>query len=124
MKPTKPWFIIFDACVIIIFALIGRRSHSEPLNPLGILETAWPFLVAAALGVSFVLTRKLRGAALVSGGIIWVFTWLGGMLLRYISGTSVALSFFTVAGVFLAVFILGWRLIFCATKLLSARRHV
>ena len=122
MKHAKPWFIIFDATAIIIFTLIGRRNHTEPLNPVGILETAWPFLVAASLGISFVLVRKLRGTALASGLIIWSFTWPAGMLVRLIGGGSVAFSFLIVAGVFLAVFIFGWRLIFSATKLLFARQ--
>ncbi|MGQ4598037.1 DUF3054 family protein [Nocardia sp. R6R-6] len=44
-----------------------------------------------------------------SGVVVWVSTLVGGMLLRVVSGQGTAVSFVLVAGVVLALFLLGWR---------------
>ena len=38
-----------DLIVVLLFATIGRLSHGEAADPLGVLTTAWPFVIALAV---------------------------------------------------------------------------
>ena len=58
---------------------------------------------------------------MASGAAVWAGTLVGGMLLRALTGGGVQVSFVIVAGVVLAVFLLGWRLV-TRTRSASARR--
>ena len=118
---------VFDAVAVLIFATTGRRSHAEGLTVGGIVETAWPFLVGAALGwlISFSLARKTGrdwdpSILAPAGVIIWVSTVTFGMLLRVtLTDKGTAFSFIIVASVATAVLLLGWR----AVAGLIARRR-
>ena len=57
-----------DLIVVLLFATIGRLSHGEAADPLGILTTAWPFVIALA-GVTVALTRAQLSMLLE--GIDW-----------------------------------------------------
>ena len=48
-----------DLIVVLLFATIGRLSHGEAADPLGILTTAWPFVIALA-GVTVALIGMQR----------------------------------------------------------------
>jgi hypothetical protein len=48
--------------------------------------------------------------------VVWISTLAGGMLLRVVSGQGTAVSFVLVAGVVLAVFLLGWRAVYKAVR--------
>ena len=39
-----------DVVLVLLFATIGRASHREGLSVAGVLEVAWPFLAALAVG--------------------------------------------------------------------------
>jgi hypothetical protein len=39
-----------DAVCVLAFCAVGRRSHAEGVTVSGVAETAWPFLVGAAVG--------------------------------------------------------------------------
>ncbi|MFZ0530798.1 MAG: DUF3054 domain-containing protein, partial [Propionicimonas sp.] len=39
-----------DLAAVLVFAAIGRASHAEALSLAGLAQTAWPFLVAVAIG--------------------------------------------------------------------------
>lgn len=99
---------VADGAAIVIFAAVGRASHAEGVTGPGVLEVAWPFLVGGALGTLAARTWR-RPYAVASGAYVWVGTFVGGMLLRALTGGGVQLSFVVVAGVTLAVFLLGWR---------------
>ena len=43
--------IAVDVICILIFAIVGRSSHNEATDLLGILHTTWPFLVGAVAGM-------------------------------------------------------------------------
>ena len=60
-----------------------------------------------------------RPESLASGVAVWTGTLVGGMLMRWLTGGGVQVSFVIVAGVMLAVFLLGWRLV---TRALVLRR--
>ena len=110
-----------DAIAILIFALSGRSSHKETLTLLGVLETAWPFLAALAIGwlVAKLWQNPLR--LWPNGVCLWLITVAGGMALRIVSGGTAAIPFVIVATVVLAVFLLGHRAI--ATRVMRRTRQ-
>ncbi|MDR6865531.1 hypothetical protein J2Y69_000113 [Microbacterium resistens] len=106
-----PWAVGADVVLVLVFAAIGRASHERGLSVLGVLETAWPFLVALAAGW-LVLRAWAAPAALLRTGLpLWAITVAGGMALRAVSGAGIAVPFIIVAAVTLLVFLLGWRAI-------------
>lgn len=125
-RPVRPlaldtsWALtlVCDAIVLLVFAAIGRRSHDEG-NPItGVLETAWPFLVAALLGHLVVWAWRRSANSLAGGAVIWVCTVAGAMILRHVTDQGTAFSFIVVATCFTGFFLLGWR----AVRALLARR--
>ncbi|WP_330233592.1 DUF3054 domain-containing protein [Nocardia sp. NBC_00508] len=115
--------LVTDALLVIVFCAIGRRSHDEAVLA-GLLRTLWPFATGLAAGWLIVASSRWRrtagaaefdGTALWPTGIaVWVSTLVGGMLLRVVSGQGTAVSFVLVAGIVLALFLLGWRAVFKA----------
>jgi hypothetical protein len=103
--------MIVDLVLILVFVLIGRSSHKEAFSLLGTLTTLWPFLVGAVVG--YLVTRAWRHPlAIVWTGIgIWLTTVVIGMLLRWVTGQGIAVSFVIVATIVLGVFLIGWRAI-------------
>ncbi|MCP2292280.1 DUF3054 domain-containing protein [Nocardia amikacinitolerans] len=112
MKRLAP--LAVDALLVILFCVIGRRSHDEAVIA-GLLKTLWPFAIGLAIG--WVLALVVAGRAgrfdgtvlWPTGVLIWLSTLIGGMVLRMISGQGTAVSFVLVAGTVLALFLLGWR---------------
>lgn len=102
---------VLDAVLVVVFVSIGRSSHAEGLELVGIAGTAWPFLAALAAG--WLVARAWRHPLTVwpTGAIVWAVTVIGGMLLRAVSGQGTQLAFIIVATLTLAAFLLGWRLI-------------
>jgi hypothetical protein len=100
---------VLDVCCVAVFVGIGRAGHDEAGSVAGFATTAWPFLSGALVG--WLLARAWRRpAALVPTGLgVWSATVAGGMVLRVVSGQSIAVSFIIVALVFLGVVMLGWR---------------
>jgi len=103
-----------DAGAIVIFVVVGRASHEEGIlgsDGLGLLTTLWPFLVGGAIG--WVLAKAWRRpcAWRPTGVVVWGSTLVGGMLLRLASGQGVAVSFMIVAATFLALTVIGWRVV-------------
>lgn len=112
--------LILDAILVLVFAAIGRASHSE--DPAGFLLTAWPFLVALLAGhavAALLPSRPRRPWSLVWGVVVWIVTVAGGMLLRVLSGDTAEVPFIIVATLTLGVFLVGWRAV---TALLRRRR--
>lgn len=107
-----------DLLLVLIFVLIGRRSHDEENQISGLLVTFWPFAVGALLGWAASLGWRRPLALWPTGVAVWVSAVAVGMLLRIASGQGVQWSFVIVATVVLGVFLLGWR----ALVALRARR--
>ncbi len=107
MKPAVA--LAVDGACVVAFALIGRASHAEAFDLAGLARTAGPFLAGAAIGTLLGRTWR-RPLTLASGVAVWTGTLVGGMLLRALTGGGVAVSFVIVAGITLAVLLLGWRL--------------
>ena len=103
--------VVLDVCCVLIFVIIGRASHTKGESLAGIASTAWPFL--AGLGVGWLAARGWRRPLAIrpEGLVIWLCTVALGMILRVVSGQGTALAFIVVALAFLALFLLGWRLL-------------
>ena len=101
--------LALDIVLVAVFAVIGRASHAESLDVVGIATTAWPFVVSVALGS--VVASWRNWPWWVQGIFVWVVALVGGMALRVASGGSTAPGFFIVGGISLAVFLIGWRAI-------------
>jgi hypothetical protein len=105
-----PIRIALDLVLVVVFVIIGHASHGEALTPGGILLTGWPFLVGCLLG-SVLACVVLRLSWLREGLLVWAITVVVGMLLRGITGGSLAIGFLIVATIVLAVFLIGWRMV-------------
>jgi hypothetical protein len=100
--------IAVDVICILVFAIVGRSSHQEATDLLGVAHTAWPFLVGCLIGTLIGRTWR-HPYALTSGVAVWLVTVIGGMALRALTGAGVQLSFVIIASCVLALFIVGWR---------------
>ena len=110
MNAKQVWAAsVADALCVLLFCAIGRRSHAEGVTVSGIAETAWPFLVGAAVG--WLISRGWRRPLAIAptGVAAWVCTITVGMLLRKANSQGVALTFVIVASVVTAILLLGWR---------------
>ena len=117
-----------DACCVLLFVAIGRHTHGHGDSITGIWHTAWPFLAGLAIGLAAVRAWR-RPLALRPAGL---GAWLGaagaGMAIRVLAGQGTAAAFIAVAAAFLALFLLGWRVVLVAaqhlrhTRLAGSRR--
>src|SRR3954465_2329341 len=121
VEPTRAALtaLAADVVCVVVFCMIGRRSHAEGITLSGVAETAWPFLAGA--GVGWLLSRGWRRPVAVAptGVAVWLCTVVIGMLLRKASSQGVAVSFIVVASLVTALLLLGWR---GAVAALMARR--
>jgi hypothetical protein len=108
--------LVLDVCLVVIFVIIGLANHAKGESPAGIVSVSWPFLCGLAIG--WVVARAWRRPTAIGpeGLVIWICTVAFGMILRVVSGQGTDLTFIGVATTFLALFLLGWRLL---GKLLS-----
>ncbi|MEJ6489454.1 DUF3054 domain-containing protein [Leucobacter sp. USCH14] len=110
-----------DALLVLLFAGIGRSSHERAPSMLGLLETAWPFVVG--LGIAWLAALAFRHPlSIVRAGLpVWAGAVALGMLLRAATGSGTAPSFIIVATITLGVFLLGWRVIAALVIALRSR---
>jgi peptidoglycan/LPS O-acetylase OafA/YrhL len=100
--------IAVDVICILVFAIVGRSSHQEATDLLGVAHTAWPFLAGCLVGT--LLGRTWRHPlSLRSGVAVWLGTVVIGMSLRLLTGAGISLPFVIVASGVLALLLLGWR---------------
>lgn len=103
--------VAFDLLAVLVFAVVGRASHGHTLSLGGIAGTFWPFAVALLVGWGVVTLLGWEGTKPRETAIIWLVTLAGGMALRVLADGSTHISFIIVAGVFLALFFGGWRIV-------------
>lgn len=98
-----------DVIAVVVFVMLGRRSHDEASSLSGIAGVAGPFLVGLAAGWG--VARAWRTPlALRTGVIVWVVTVALGMVLRHWAwDRGTAASFIVVATLVLGTFLVGWR---------------
>lgn len=100
----------YDVAAIVVFVLLGRRSHDEDGSFItGTLRVAAPFLIALAVG--WLATRAWRSPKELNTGIqLWLVTIVLGMLLRrFVFDDGTATAFIIVASVFTGLLLIGWR---------------
>jgi len=97
-----------DVVAVIVFAAVGRASHDESADVLGLLATAAPFGVGLAAAWATPLVRA-RPAGLRAGLAVLVSTVVIGLLVRLAFLGRLPLSFAIVATCALGVLLLGWR---------------
>jgi hypothetical protein len=105
-----------DVAAVLLFVVLGRRSHDEGSAVVGTLATAWPFVVGLGLGwaaragvVRGQDGSRWAGTSLRTGVVVLAGAVVGGMALRRLTGGGTPVSFVLVASSFLAMFLLGWR---------------
>ncbi|MFT3860907.1 DUF3054 domain-containing protein [Micropruina sp.] len=109
-----------DLLVVLSFAVIGRLSHGEAADPAGIATVAWPFTVALVGTTIALIGMKRPTDQVLNGALAWVGTLGFGMWIRATAGAGVQVSFVVVAGIFLAVLMVGWRLLAARRRTASA----
>ncbi|MCU1489156.1 MAG: hypothetical protein JWM85_561 [Acidimicrobiaceae bacterium] len=112
-----------DALAVLVFVSIGRHAHDHGTTLGGMANTAWPFLVGAAVG--WLVARAWRSpAAVIPTGLLILFLCVAlGMVLRLVSGQGSAPAFVGVALGFLGLEMLGWRLVVRIPVRLARRRQ-
>lgn len=108
--PLIVFAIVADVFGVLMFCVIGRRSHAEGLAMSGVAETAWPFLVGAAVGWLVIRGWRNPIAVVPTGLVVWACTVVVGMLLRLVTSAGVAVSFVVVASIAIALLLVGWRM--------------
>jgi Protein of unknown function (DUF3054) len=97
-----------DAVAVVVFAAVGRLSHGEPDDLLGLVGTAAPFGVGLVAAWATPVVR--RDPSAWQAGAVAVACVAGvGLVLRAGFTGRLPLSFAVVATVSLAVLLLGWR---------------
>ena len=101
--------VVFDLLVVVLFVVIGRRTHDHAAALQGFFKTFWPFGVGCLLAsVAAQRTKKFRGPIRV-GLFVGVLTTGIGMALRVLSGQGTAAAFIIVALAFLSALMIAWR---------------
>jgi hypothetical protein len=114
--------VILDVCAVLAFVAIGRHTHHDAQGLAGLWHTAWPFLAGLAIGL-FASRAWRRPLAIVPAGLgAWLGAAVAGMEIRVLAGQGTTAAFILVAFAFLAVFVLGWRIVvrIVATRLRAA----
>jgi hypothetical protein len=119
MDRRVPLALGIDVFSVTLFVAVGRREHERDSAIAGLIDTAAPFLLALAF--AWIVLRAWRRPTDWRTGVgVWAITVAAGMLLRnLVFDDGTATSFVIVATAFLALFLVGWRLVL----LLVERRH-
>ncbi|MBO0825012.1 MAG: DUF3054 domain-containing protein [Actinobacteria bacterium] len=100
-----------DACCVLVFVAIGRLTHHDGDTAAGIWHTAWPFLTGLAIGLVLARLRHWPATGWLTGLAAWLGAAGAGMAIRVAAGQGTAPAFIVVAFAFLALFLLGWRML-------------
>ena len=121
MHDRTPLAAALDTAGIVLFVAIGLREHEQDTAIEALIETVAPFLIALAL--AWVALRVWRRPTDWRIGVgVWAIVMVAGMLLRrFVFDDGTATSFVIVAGGFLALVLIGWRLVVLLTDRRTAR---
>ena len=97
-----------DAVAVVVFAAVGRLSHGEADDLLGLVGTVAPFGVGLVAAWATPVVRR-DPASWRAGAVAVVCTVVIGLVLRAGFTGRLPLSFAVVATISLAVLLLGWR---------------
>ena len=97
-----------DLLAVLVFAAIGRSSHAEVVDGLGILTTAAPFLLGLVVG--WLGARAWRAPLRLPVAMaVWVSVTVVGLGVRAAFTHRLPLTFVLIAAASLALLLLGWR---------------
>jgi hypothetical protein len=113
--------IVADVVAVVVFAAIGRISHAEPDDLLGLLGTAAPFLVGVMAMWATPIVRA-HPVGVWAALTVWAGTVVIGLLVRAGFGEGVPLSFAVVTAISLAVLMLGWRALSAVVSMRARQR--
>jgi hypothetical protein len=116
---VKRWWVAlaFDVACVLLFVILGRRSHDEGNGVLSVLNVAAPFAIGLAVGWLVSPNVRRTPRSLRAGVDVWVATVVIGVLLRWFAwDRSTAFAFVVVATLFLGFFMLGWRVVVAGTS--------
>ncbi len=118
----RPWIdAAADLAVLVVFVVIGRRSHHEDAGVVGFLRVWWPFVVG--LAVAWLVSGLVRSPLAWGRAVVaWLLTVAVGMTLRIVvEGRDLSVAFTIVSLVFVGVGMLGWRAVVRAVQTRRAR---
>jgi hypothetical protein len=107
---ARPWLaLVGDVVVLVVFVLVGRRSHHEDAGLAGFLRVWWPF--AVGLGVAWLVAGLWRAPLAWPRAVAaWLVTVRVGMVLRIaVQGRDFKVAFTIVTLLFVGAGMLGWR---------------
>jgi hypothetical protein len=106
-----------DVLAVLAFAVVGRSSHAEVADAIGVLTTAAPFLLGQLVG--WLVARAWRAPLrLPVGVVVWAGAVVVGLGVRVAVTHRLPVTFVLVAAASLALLLLGWRTV----ARLAARR--
>lgn len=109
-----------DLVAVLVFAVAGRSSHTEALDPMGVLSTAAPFVLGLVVG--WLAGRAWRAPTRLAAGVtVWVAAVVVGLAVRAAFTHRLPLTFALITAASLAVLLLGWRVV--AIAVARARRR-
>lgn len=96
-----------DVLAVLVFAAVGRNSHAEVVEALGVLTTAAPFLLGLLVG--WLVVRAWRAPLRLPVGVAvgWRRDCRFGVRAAFTH--RLPLTFVLIAATSLALFLLGWR---------------
>jgi hypothetical protein len=109
-EPRHPALALLgDLVVLVLFVLIGRRSHHEDAGLAGFLRVWWPF--AVGLAVAWLVTGFWRAPLAWPRAVgAWLVTVGVGMALRIVvQDREFKVAFTIVTLLFVGAGMLGWR---------------
>jgi hypothetical protein len=103
--------LVLDIAAVVAFVAIGRNTHHDGDALAGLWQTSWPFLAGLAIGLVAVRAWRAPLALVPTGLGAWLGAAGAGMVIRVLAGQGTAAAFVVVALAFLALFLLGWRVV-------------
>lgn len=97
-----------DVVAVVVFAAVGRASHAQGGDLLGLLGTVAPFAVGLAAAWAVPAVRA-HPAGFRAGAVVLLGTATLGLVLRAAFTGSLPVAFATVTVLSLGVLMLGWR---------------
>jgi hypothetical protein len=97
---------VTDLALLLVFAASGRRTHEHGVSVTGVLETAWPFLLAYLVTAFAARAWRFPASLWPTAVTLWLGTVVGGLALRSLSGGGTAVSFQVVTLLVLGAFLL------------------
>lgn len=112
-RVALPWLpVVADLVCVLVFAFAGKTSHEPGRSDWVVLAIVWPYALSVVLAHAGLLARHRDSRRLwPEGTTVLAVTFVLGMALRLVSGRGIAVGFLAVSIVFLAITMLGWRLV-------------